>query len=180
MKFESGVHSVQRIPPTEAKGRIHTSTVTVAVLPEPENIEINIEEKDLRLDVFNASGHGGQSVQKNMTAVRYTHIPTNTVATCQDERSLEKNKRRAIAVLKARLYQQEQEKQTSTINKNRYLQIGGANRSEKIRTYNYPNNRVTDHRNKEKFRGIDKILNGDLTKIFGSLLKWEQKSLYRC
>ena len=140
-----------------------------------EVYDIQIDMNDVRIDTFNSGGHGGQHAQKNMTAVRYTHIPTNTVATCQDERSLEKNKQRAMMVLKTRLHQAEQEKQTSAANKNRHLQIGGANRSEKIRTYNYPQDRVTDHRNKKKFGAVTKIMNGELTKMFDSLLEWEKK-----
>lgn len=173
MKFESGVHRVQRVPVSESNGRKHTSTISVAVLPEVDDIEIIVNNNDLKIDTFNAGGNGGQSVQKNATAVRFTHAPTGLVVTCQDERSLEKNKQRAMSVLKARLFQKEQEKQMTETNKNRYLQIGSADMAEKIRTYNFPNDRITDHRNDTKFSKIDRIMNGELDKIIDSLLEWE-------
>ncbi len=175
MKFESGVHRVQRIPASEANGRLHTSTISVAVLPEAKEIDIIIDPNDLKIDTFNAGGNGGQSVQKNATAVRFTHKPTKTVVVCQDERSLEKNKQRAMSVLRSRLFQKAQEEQATEINKNRYLQIGSADRAEKIRTYNYPNDRITDHRNNSKFSNIKKIMAGDMDKMIDGLLEWERE-----
>ena len=146
LKYESGVHRVQRVPATEAQGRIHTSTATVAVLAEVDEVEINIPESDLEIEVFRSSGAGGQNVQKNSTAVRLTHKPTGMVVTCQDERSQLQNKLRALSILRARLFEMEEEKRRTEIESDRRSQVGTGERSEKIRTYNYPQNRVTDHR----------------------------------
>jgi peptide chain release factor 1 len=162
LKYESGVHRVQRVPATEAQGRIHTSTATVAVLAEVDEVDIQIPDSDVDVEVYRSSGAGGQNVQKNSTAVRLTHKPTGMVITCQDERSQLQNKLRAMAVLRARLYEMEDEKRRNEIDSNRRSQIGSGERSEKIRTYNYPQSRVTDHRIGISSYNLPTVMDGDL------------------
>lgn len=175
MKFESGVHRVQRVPTTEASGRIHTSTVTVAVLVEPEEVEINIEPKDLRIDVFRATGPGGQGVNTTDSAVRITHLPTGVVVNCQDERSQLKNKAKAMRVLRARLLDKMRQDEISKISNERKSQIGSGERSEKIRTYNFPDRRVTDHRIGLTIHQLENFLEGDLDEMNEALLKEEKE-----
>ena len=177
LKYERGVHRVQRIPETEAQGRIHTSTATVAVLPEADEVEVKISPDDLRIDIFHAGGHGGQNVNKVATAVRIVYEPTGLTVTCQDERSQYKNKQKAMAMLRARLYEAEQERQASEITENRRAQVGAADRSEKIRTYNYPQDRITDHRTNASFHDIPRIMDGDLDDIIENLAAWEQERM---
>jgi peptide chain release factor 1 len=174
MKFESGVHRVQRVPATEASGRIHTSTVSVAVLPEAEDVDIKIDTKDLRVDVFRSSGAGGQSVNTADSAVRITHVPTGIVVQCQDERSQLKNKNKAMKVLRARLLDKAVSEQHAKIARERKTQIGTGERSEKIRTYNYPDRRVTDHRIGLTVHNLENVLEGDLEEIIMELLKQEK------
>jgi peptide chain release factor 1 len=162
LKYESGVHRVQRVPETESQGRIHTSTVTVAVLPEADDVEVKVEEKDLRIDVFRSSGPGGQSVNTTDSAVRITHLPTGLVVTCQDEKSQHKNKAKALRVLKARLLEAEEARQRSERAATRRAQVGTGERSERIRTYNFPENRVSDHRISLTLYKLTMILEGDL------------------
>lgn len=169
LKFEGGVHRVQRVPETEAAGRIHTSTVTVAVLPEAEEVEVQIEPKDLRIDVFRSTGPGGQSVNTTDSAVRITHLPTGLVVTCQDEKSQHKNKAKALKVLRARLLERAQEEQRARIDQDRGSQVGTGERAEKIRTYNFPQNRVTDHRIGLTLHSLPAVLDGDLPPLIEAL-----------
>ncbi|MBQ9937313.1 MAG: peptide chain release factor 1 [Oscillospiraceae bacterium] len=169
LKFESGVHRVQRVPETEAGGRIHTSTVTVAVLPEVEDVEVEINTADLQIDTYRAGGAGGQHVNKTESAIRITHIPTGLVVECQDERSQYKNKDKAMKILRSRLYELKQREQNDKIASQRKLQVGTGDRSERIRTYNYPQGRVTDHRIGLTLYKIESILNGSLTEIIEAL-----------
>jgi peptide chain release factor 1 len=169
LKYESGVHRVQRIPETESSGRIHTSTATVAVLAEVEDVDIDIPDSDLRIDVYKSAGAGGQSVQKNATAVRITHIPTGMVVACQDERSQLQNKMRAMSILRARLYQAEEEKRRSEQEEARRSQVGTGERSEKIRTYNYPQNRVTDHRIGVSSYNLPGVMEGNIDEFIDEL-----------
>jgi peptide chain release factor 1 len=173
-KHERGVHRVQRVPITEASGRIHTSTITVAVLPEAEEVELNINPDDLKMEFFRSGGAGGQNVNKVTTAVRLTHLPTGIVASCQDERSQIKNRMKAMAVLRARLLDMEQRKQSESIDKERRMQVGGGQRAEKIRTYNFPQNRVTDHRINLSFHNLQQILDGELDEVIEALISKEQ------
>ena len=177
LKFESGVHRVQRVPETESQGRVHTSTTTVAVLPEAEELDFYIDPKDLRIDTFRASGAGGQHINKTSSAIRVTHIPTNTVVECQDERSQHKNKEKALSVLRSRLYEAEVEKQRAAIAADRKSQVGTGDRSERIRTYNFPQGRVTDHRIGLTLYRIDEIIDGDLDEIIDALTLAEQTAL---
>ena len=177
LRYERGVHRVQRVPLTEASGRIHTSTATVAVLPEAEEIEIDINPDDLKVDFFRSGGAGGQNVNKVTTAVRITHLPTGIVATCQDERSQLRNRTKAMAVLRARLFDIKQSKQLDEMTEERRSQIGGGDRSEKIRTYNFPQDRVTDHRINLTLHNLPRILDGDLDGLIEALAANEQSKL---
>jgi peptide chain release factor 1 len=177
MKFESGVHRVQRIPNTESQGRIHTSTATVAVLPVVDEVEVKISPDDLRIDIYHAGGHGGQNVNKVATAVRIVHEPSGLTVVCQDERSQHKNKQRAMSMLRSRLFEAEQNRQDAEISENRRSQVGGAERSEKIRTYNYPQDRVTDHRSSANFHDIPRLMDGGLDGMFDTLSAWEEERL---
>ena len=174
LKYESGVHRVQRVPITEASGRIHTSTATVAVLPEAEEIEVAINPDDLKVDFFCSGGAGGQNVNKVTTAVRITHLPTGIVATCQDERSQLRNRTKAMAVLRTRLFDREQSKQLEDVTRERRGQIGSGERSEKIRTYNFPQNRITDHRINLAIHNLQRILDGELDELIKTIATSER------
>ena len=169
-KYESGVHRVQRVPETESQGRVHTSTTTVAVLPEAEDVQLEIDPKDLKIDTFRSSGAGGQHINKTSSAIRITHLPTGTVVECQDERSQYKNKDKALKVLKSRLLKEKQDKQASEIAANRKSQVGTGDRSERIRTYNYPQGRLTDHRIGLTLYKLEDILNGNLDEVIDALV----------
>ena len=175
LQYESGVHRVQRVPVTEASGRIHTSAVSVAVLPEPEEVELNLDAKDIRVDVYRSAGHGGQSVNTTDSAVRLTHLPTGIVVSCQDERSQMKNKVKAMRVLRARLLDKMQSEQLNKISQARKSQIGAGDRSEKIRTYNFPDRRVSDHRIKLTLHKLEAVLNGGLEEIINALIEEDKK-----
>lgn len=174
MKYESGTHRVQRVPETESGGRIHTSTMTVAIMPEVDDVEVQIDPKDYKFDVFRASGNGGQCVNTTDSAVRLTHFPSGIVISCQDEKSQLKNKDKALKILRARLYDLEQQKQHDEMAELRKSQVGTGDRSEKIRTYNFPQGRVTDHRIKLTLYKLDAIMNGDLDEIIDSLIAADQ------
>ncbi|MFS0783876.1 peptide chain release factor 1 [Bacillus sp. 1P06AnD] len=176
LKFENGAHRVQRVPETESGGRIHTSTATVAVLPEAEEVEIEIHEKDIRVDTFASSGPGGQSVNTTMSAVRLTHIPTQTVVSCQDEKSQIKNKEKAMKVLRARVYDKFQREVQAEYDQNRKLAVGTGDRSERIRTYNFPQNRVTDHRIGLTIQKLDQVMEGKLDEVIDALIIEDQAS----
>ena len=175
LKYENGSHRVQRVPETESQGRIQTSTATVLVMPEVEDVSIDINPNDLRIDVYCASGHGGQGVNTTPSAVRITHLPTNTVVTCQNERSQIQNKEQAMRVLRARLYEAKQREQDESVGSERKSKIGTGDRSEKIRTYNYPQNRVTDHRIGYTTNNLDRVMNGALEDIIEALITEDQK-----
>ncbi len=177
LKFERGAHRVQRVPVTEASGRIHTSTATVAVLPEADEVDVNIHPDDLRIDIFHAGGHGGQNVNKVATAVRIVHIPTGTIAVCQDERSQFKNKQKAMAIMRARIYEAERQRLDTEIANERKSQVGSGERAEKIRTYNFPQDRITDHRINTSFHGINSVLDGDLDGILDALASKERTQM---
>ena len=170
LKFESGVHRVQRVPETETQGRIHTSTVTVAVMPEAEEVELEINPKDLRIDTFRSSGAGGQHINKTSSAIRVTHLPTGMVVECQDQRSQRENKEQALKVLRSRLLQQKQDAYDAEYNAKRASQVGSGDRSEKIRTYNFPQDRVTDHRIGLTLRNLQSVLDGDLDRVVEPLI----------
>jgi peptide chain release factor 1 len=174
LKYESGVHRVQRVPETESGGRIHTSTVTVAVLPEVDEVEFELDPGDLKVDTFRASGAGGQHVNKTESAIRITHLPTGTVVECQDQRSQHKNRDRAMQILRSRLYEQKLEEQQSALAGERRSQVGTGMRNERIRTYNFPQGRLTDHRIGLTIYKLDQVMNGDITEIIEALTVAEQ------
>ncbi len=175
LKYESGAHRVQRVPVTETQGRVHTSTATVLVMPEVEDVDIEIKESDLKIDVYHSSGAGGQSVNTSNSAVRITHLPTNTVVTCQNERSQMKNKDKAMKILKIKLYDDMQSKKDAAVGNERKSKIGSGDRSEKIRTYNYPQNRVTDHRINFSIMSLDRVMDGELEPVIDALITEDLK-----
>ena len=177
LKHEAGVHRVQRVPTTEAQGRIHTSTATVAVLPEADDVEVQIDDKDLRFDIAAAGGPGGQGVNTTNSAVQVTHLPTGMIVKCQDERSQLKNKSRALKILRSRLLDLEQQKQAESVRDERRNMVGGAERSEKIRTYNFPQNRLSDHRIGLTLYELDRVIEGELEAIINALVAWHQARL---
>jgi peptide chain release factor 1 len=177
MKYESGVHRVQRVPETESQGRIHTSTATVAVLPEVDEVEVNLDWNEIRIDIFHSGGAGGQNVNKVATAVRMTHEPTGTVVVMQDERSQAKNRAKAEALLRARLYQIERERADAELADARRSQVGSGTRSEKIRTYNFPQDRITDHRVGMTVHGMARILDGEIDALIDAVALDEQSRL---
>ena len=174
LKFEGGVHRVQRVPATEAQGRIHTSAVTVAVMPEADEVEVEIDDKDLRIDVFRSSGPGGQSVNTTDSAVRVTHLPTGLVVSCQDEKSQHKNKAKALKILRARLLERAEQEQAASVAASRKAMVGSGDRSERIRTYNFPQNRLTDHRINLTLHSLDRVIEGDLEAVVGPLVTQHQ------
>ncbi len=179
LKYESGVHRVQRVPATETQGRVHTSTITVVVMPEADEVDVQVDPKDIRIDTFCSSGPGGQSVNTTYSAVRITHLPTNTVVSCQDEKSQIKNRSKAMQVLRSRLYQMELEKQQAQIGAERKSMVGTGDRSEKIRTYNFPQNRVTDHRIGLTLHQLDLVMEGRLQPVVDALTNYYQSELLR-
>lgn len=175
LKYESGAHRVQRVPETESAGRVHTSTATVVVMPEVEDVDIEIKESDLKIDVYHSSGAGGQSVNTSNSAVRITHLPTNTVVTCQNERSQMKNKEQAMSILKAKIFDNLEQQKNNEVTQERKSKIGSGDRSEKIRTYNYPQNRVTDHRINFSIMELDRVMDGGLEPIITALITEDQR-----
>ena len=174
LKYESGVHRVQRVPETESQGRVHTSTVTVAVLPEVDDVELTIDPKDLKIDTFRSSGAGGQHINKTSSAIRVTHLPTGMVVECQDERSQFKNKDKALKVLRSRLFEIKQREQEDAIAAERRSQVGTGDRSERIRTYNFPENRISEHRIKLTLYKLDSFLNGNIDEVLDALITTDQ------
>ena len=177
LKYESGAHRVQRVPSTESSGRIHTSTITVAVLPEADDVDVDINDNDLRIDIFHAGGHGGQNVNKVATAVRITHLPSGIVAVCQDERSQMRNKQKAMDVIKARLLDKATREQQQSISSDRKSQVGTGERAEKIRTYNFPQDRITDHRINLTIHNMENVLNGNLDILIDPIQEKEKEML---
>ena len=175
LKYESGAHRVQRVPETESQGRVHTSTATVVVMPEIEDVDVEIKESDLKIDVYHSSGAGGQSVNTSNSAVRITHLPTNTVVTCQNERSQAQNKEKAMQILKSKIYDNLEQQKNNELTTERKNKIGTGDRSEKIRTYNYPQNRVTDHRINFSIMELDRVMNGGLEPIITALITEDQR-----